>query len=431
MSPSQAVPWRLPTGEEADTGTMIRQVLDAVRRHLDMDVAFLGELTDDQEIFRAVVGDAGSFGLTEGSAVPLPETYCHAMVQGRIDRVVADTAAEPVVANLAATTRARIGRYVGVPVHLPDGRLYGALCGIGHEADPGLRARDARFLEFLASLVEVELGREDAVSARRRALEAGVRPLLDGTGLRVVFQPIVDLSAGTTVGYEALARFSAEPRQPPDAWFAAAAEVGLGVELEMTAIARALSVLELLPANAFLTVNASAETACSAPFQEALAAMDGARVVVEITEHAAVANYQVLTAALAALRARGARLAVDDAGAGVASLHHILELAPEFIKLDISLTRGIHASPSRAALATALVSFGAATGAAILAEGIETPAELEALRRLGVTYGQGFLLGRPGGPPRGRAGSGHRVCRHRDTRRNQACAGVTGAPQRR
>ncbi len=387
------------SSSQETTDSIIGKVLESARTHLEMDVAFVGEFRDGQEVFRAIAGDGRSFGLNDETAVPLPSTYCQALVDGRIGNVVPDAAADPVAAGLEVTTTARIGSYVGVPLHLPDGRLYGTLCGVGHGADPSLGPRDARLMKFLATIVEVELGREDEDSSRRQALLAEVRPLLSGHGLKVVFQPIVELASGATVGFEALSRFSLAPARPPDAWFATATEVGLGLELEMTAVEMALRSLGQLPTNCYLSLNVSAETACSDALGAALAGVDRARVVLEITEHAAVANYQGLNTALAPLRSQGVRLAVDDAGAGVASLHHILELAPEVIKLDISLTRGINDSPPRAALATALLSFGAATGAAILAEGIETPAEFNTLLRLGVAYGQGYLLGRPGSLP--------------------------------
>ncbi|MHB8449475.1 MAG: EAL domain-containing protein [Mycobacteriales bacterium] len=377
----------------------VRAVLEAARTHLGMDMAFLGEFVGDREVYQTVAGDGASFGLTEGSALPLADTYCQAMVEGRIDNVVRDAQSEPTTAALAATTAGRIGRYVGVPVHLPDGRLYGALCGLGHGPDASLGPRDAGVMTFLATVVGAELGRESAAAARAEALAARVRPLLAGNGLEMVFQPIVALADGATVGVESLARFGAQPVRSPDVWFAEAAEVGLGLELELSAVRAALGALGQLPTGVYLSLNVSAETACSVELAAALGALDCSRLVLEITEHAAVANYAELTAALAPLRAAGVRLAVDDAGAGVASLHHILELAPELIKMDISLTRGIDTSPARAALATALVAFAAQTGSAILAEGVETAAELQALGRLGVSYGQGYLLGRPGPLP--------------------------------
>lgn len=398
MAPSSPPNLQRPA-EPGASSEAVRALLESARRHLGMDVTFIGEFVDGHEVYRAVSGDERSFGLAEGGALPLADTYCQAMVDGRIDHVVPDSATEAAVADLTITATGRIGRYVGVPIHLPDGHLYGALCGLGHAADPTLGPRDAQLLEFLAELVAEELAREAALARRQRHLVATVTPLLDGTGLTMVFQPIVELARGRIAGVEALARFSAEPVRTPDKWFADAAEAGLGVEVELTALTTALAALDRLPAGTYLSLNASAETACSPGFAAALAPVDVSRIMLEITEHAAVANYVALNDALRPLRSVGMRLAVDDAGAGVASLHHILELNPELIKMDISLTRGIDTSAARAALATALVSFGAATGASILAEGIETAAELNALRELGVGYGQGYLLGRPGPLP--------------------------------
>jgi len=240
-------------------------------------------------------------------------------------------------------------------------------------------------------VVQDELGRQQETLERRRVLAARVRPLLVGDQMTMVFQPIVALSDGVAVGFEALARIQAAPRRPPDVWFAEAAEVGLGLELEMVAVQAGLSALDQVPSSAYLTLNVSAAAACSMKVSEALAAVDPSRVVLEITEHVAVADYEAIAAVLAPLRARGVRLAVDDAGSGVAGFDHILKLAPEIIKLDIGLTHDIDTSPTRAAL----VSFGAATGALMVAEGMETDAELDTMRRLGVGYGQGYLLGRP------------------------------------
>lgn len=385
-----------PVDRRGESSSGIRSLLEAARRHLEMDLTFLGEFVGGREVYRTLAGDGPSFGLTEGAALPLSDTYCQAMIEGRIDRVVADSAAVPAVADLTVTKVGRVGRYVGVPVRLPDGRLYGALCGVGHAPDPGLGPRDARLLEFLAELIAEELDRDQRASRRRRHLVAAVTPLLSGPGLTMVFQPIVELPRGRIAGWEALARFAPAPPRTPDAWFADAAEIGLGVDLEMAALRAALRALDRIAEPAYLSVNASAETACSTALAKALESVDLTRVALEITEHSAVANYAALAAAVRPLRARGMRLAVDDAGAGVANLHHILELAPDLIKMDISLTRHIDTSPARAALATALVTFGAATGAAVLAEGVETRAEVQALIDLGVEFGQGYLLGRPG-----------------------------------
>jgi EAL domain-containing protein (putative c-di-GMP-specific phosphodiesterase class I) len=126
--------------------------------------------------------------------------------------------------------------------------------------------------------------------------------------------------------------------------------------------------------------------------------VDPERVIIELTEHVRIDDYDLLLDSLSRVRERGARLAVDDTGAGFASLGHILHLRPELIKLDCQFTRGIDTDPTRRSLAHALVSFAHDIGAEVVSEGIETAAELDAVRALGVPYGQGYFLSRPTRP---------------------------------
>ena len=137
----------------------------------------------------------------------------------------------------------------------------------------------------------------------------------------------------------------------------------------------------------------------SAGIVEALSRVAGSRIVLELTEHTRIDDYPALLEALDELRQHGVRIAVDDAGAGYAGLQQILGLRPDIIKLDVDLTRGIDTDPVRRALAACLVRFGEDTNSVIVAEGIETAAELETLRQLGVPWGQGYLLARPGPLP--------------------------------
>jgi len=223
-----------------------------------------------------------------------------------------------------------------------------------------------------------------------------VRRVLDEDLITMVFQPLVELETSREVGFEALARMSLEPVRGPDAWFSDAAASGLLEELDLAALRAALTELDRLPGAGSLWLNLSPGTVVSPGLHRALEDVAVDRLVLEITEHARVEDYDALDAALAPLRARGLRLAVDDAGAGFASLRHILRLAPDVIKVDKTVTRGIDSDRARRALTSALVAFGSETGAQIVAEGIETQAELEALRGLGIDYGQGYLFGRPG-----------------------------------
>ena len=223
-----------------------------------------------------------------------------------------------------------------------------------------------------------------------------IEQALTGAGLTIVLQPIVSLLSGTVVEVEALARFAGPPARGPERWFAEAASVGLGRPLELLAIERALALLPGLPAPLRMAVNAGPDTFCSPELLGLLETSTPSRVVVELTEHVGIENYPGLRRACKELRRLGAEVAIDDTGTGFASLSLVLEVAPEFIKLDRELTANIDVDPVRRALARAIVNFGNETGAEVIAEGIETAAELQVLIDLGVAYGQGFYLGRPG-----------------------------------
>jgi PAS domain S-box-containing protein len=229
--------------------------------------------------------------------------------------------------------------------------------------------------------------------------EASVRAVLDGEGLGMVFQPVVGLRTGLAAGFEALARFEQRPVRTPDVWFADADAVGLGKELELRAIAKAVECAAQLPDNVFLAVNVSPSTLVSEDLDSTLAQFDRERLVVEVTEHAAVADYEQLKEAIGRLRHLGVRLAIDDAGAGHSGLNQIVQLVPEFIKLDLFLTRNIDSDSVKRALATALVTFAKEIGATLIAEGVETADELRVLRELGIDNAQGYFLGRPAALP--------------------------------
>jgi PAS domain S-box-containing protein len=230
-------------------------------------------------------------------------------------------------------------------------------------------------------------------------LRARIRCALAGDAFTMVYQPVVDIRTGQIVGAEALARFNIEPLRTPDLWFGEAWSVGIGMELEIEAIGRALAQLDRMPPGTYIAVNAAPATLCSEALLGVLADFPLDRVVIEITEHARVEDYEALNTAIARLRAGGARLSIDDAGAGFSSFQHVLRLRPDIIKLDRSLTMNVDSNPVRSALASALVTFAASLGARICAEGIETPGELVALQKLGVAFGQGYLLARPAALP--------------------------------
>jgi EAL domain-containing protein (putative c-di-GMP-specific phosphodiesterase class I)/CheY-like chemotaxis protein len=240
-----------------------------------------------------------------------------------------------------------------------------------------------------------EIRARERRSERRRAAQvARIQRVIEGGSLSMVLQPIVELESRTPVGMEALARFLVEPHRRPDVWFAEARALGIGDELELEAVRLALECLPFIPDGAYLSVNISADALSSPALGELLESAEPDRVVLEITEHEAVADYTDILTSIASLRRLGLRIAVDDVGAGFASLRHLLRVSPDLLKLDVSLCRHVNTAPGRA-LVHGLLSFAEHSGATVVAEGIETEEELDGVRSLGVGLGQGYLLGRP------------------------------------
>jgi EAL domain-containing protein (putative c-di-GMP-specific phosphodiesterase class I) len=230
---------------------------------------------------------------------------------------------------------------------------------------------------------------------RRRLVEITHRlnEVVAAGRIPIAMQPIVDLNTRRLFGLEALARFP--DNRPPDVWFAEAHAVGRGVELELLALQSALDHLPELPEPIRLSVNASPAVVLDDQFRELLERQPVERITLEITEHAAVALYDELRAALLPLRERGLAVAVDDAGAGYASFTHVLQLRPDVIKLDRSWLQDIPNDAARRTLVTAIVLLALDLGAAVTAEGIERRDQLDAVGELGVDHAQGYYFARP------------------------------------
>jgi len=232
---------------------------------------------------------------------------------------------------------------------------------------------------------------------RRRELEDRISRVLDGDGEEpyMAYQPIFDLKDNEVVGVEALARFTSPPDRSTNTWLAEAEAVGRLLEMELACLRTALRDLDRLPEESYLSLNVSPAMAIAPELHEVLDGLPAERLVLEMTEHARVDDYPALKAVLGGFRERGIRLAIDDAGAGFASLRHIVLLHPDFIKLDMTLTRDVHVDETRRALVVALVAFGSQIRAGVVAEGVETAEQLATLREVGVQFGQGFYLARP------------------------------------
>lgn len=367
----------------------VERVLELAREHLHMEISFLSEFVAGRQIYRQSAGDPASFGISPGPDIDLRNTYCYLMIEGHIPNAVPDSHTEPALREMAATTVCRIGSYIGVPLWLSDGSLYRTFCCLSHTAQP-LDTRDVSYLSMLADILVDELEAE-----HRLALDsAGIDTILANGSIDTVFQPIIRLTDGRPLGAEALSRFPGAGT--PDTVFERAHQTGRGTELETLAARQAISHLPALPDDRYLAVNLSPAVVEHAANQ-VLGACGGdlGRLVLEVTETGVVHRYSALRELIAPLRAQGLRLAVDDAGAGYASLRHIIELRPDIIKLDRSLINGVAQDTSRRSAVRAFTGLAEDLNALTVAEGIETIADLNAARDLGVTAGQGYLLGPP------------------------------------
>jgi EAL domain-containing protein (putative c-di-GMP-specific phosphodiesterase class I) len=381
-----------PLVTSVDAG--IDKMLHAVREHLGMDVAFLAEFRAKDRIFRHVDAKTAA-PIQAGDTLSLDQGYCQRVVDGRLPQLIKDAAAHPEAAKLPETSAVPIGSHLSVPIRLSDGRVYGTLCCFSFIPDVSLTERDMQMMRVLAELLGDQIDQETRTVRLQTQRVDELIALMDSGEPSIVYQPIYDLESRRMAGVEALSRFSSTPQVTPDVWFNEAAALGIGPRLEACAIRSALGALKSLPKDAYVAVNGSPAFVSSGMLPELLQGVDISRVVLELTEHASVTDYRELTDALAPLRALGLRIAIDDAGAGYSSMRHILSIEPNLVKLDISLTRGIDQDRKRRALASALIAFARETDVAIIAEGVETPGELQTLQSLGVKRAQGYYLARP------------------------------------
>lgn len=375
--------------------TLAHRSLEAVRRHLGMDAGYLSEFVGEETVFREVDAPGLEALIKVGDSMPLEQVYCRHILAGRLPELIPDTGANSFAASLPITANVPIGAHVSVPIRRADGEVYGMFCFLSATPRPALNERDLHIVRAFAGMVAEETQRKDAAREALERTTALVRQAFAPGAFSIFLQPICSIMGEAPLGFEALSRFVLEPVRGPDAWFADAATCGLSVELECAAIEAALSVYDQLPDPLTLSVNASPGTISSGALVSVLGTRELDRLALEITEHAAVESYDALNFHLAPLRARGLKLAIDDAGAGFAGLQHILRLQPDIIKLDMTLIRTIDSDPARRALAAAMQMFARQTGAILVAEGVETREELATLGRLSIMRAQGYLLGKP------------------------------------
>ena len=386
------------TGPGADLFDFVRQLLRALRTHLQLEASFVSQFVDGERVFQ-VVDAVGPTPVRIGGTDPLEATYCQRVVDGRLPNVLVDASAHPGTQDLPAARELAVGGHISVPISLSTGDVYGTLCCFSSEPAHHLDRRDLAVVELAASMLAVQIETRPEAWANVRGWRERVERQLSLGRISIALQPIVELRSGRVRGYEALARFPGKER--PDAWFDAASSLGLAEELELLAMRSALRFRAAL-GDLWLSLNVSPAVFTGTAFEAMLDGDDLHGVTFEVTEQALIDDYEPLQRRAVELRRHGAHLAVDDVGSGYAGLRHILELAPDVIKLDRSIVAGIRPGGPRSAMVRAIAGFATASGIDVVAEGIESEDERRVLQQQGVTLGQGYLLGRPevadGGP---------------------------------
>ncbi|GAA0269512.1 hypothetical protein GCM10009127_06850 [Alteraurantiacibacter aestuarii] len=387
----------IPTGPLADQllhDGAIDRILAAVRGHLGLEIAFVSRYVEGGLRELTHVHTDLDLPMGAGFQEPVENSYCWHILEGRLPELIQDADDHPFAKTLAITDFLPVGCHLNVPLRLTDGSVWGSFCALGREPDRSLGQRDMGVIRAFAGLaaerIESSMQQDMELARTRNRIE----DMLDGHAITIFHQPIHALDTNEAIGVECLARFPNNNKRGPEAWFEDAEKVGLGVELEMAAVRGALETLSHIPAGKYAAVNVSPATILSGALEEALEGADSAKLVIEVTEHQQVDDFAALSKKLARLKGK-VRIAIDDVGTGYSGLRHIVDLQPDILKMDMALTRDIHRDPARRALTGALVQLSRDIGCKLVAEGIETIEERDAMAALGVDYGQGYFYARP------------------------------------
>jgi EAL domain-containing protein (putative c-di-GMP-specific phosphodiesterase class I) len=373
----------------------LTNLLALVRKHLDMDVAFISEFINDERVFKVVDNPSENQIVKVGNADPINETYCQKITDEKLSPIITNTKANPITKAMPVTKKLGIGAYIGVPINLSNGKLYGTFCCYKSHHDESLNDRDLSFLNIISEIATDLIEKNLSKSVSHTHTKSVIQQIISDNDISMYFQPIYSLRHNKIAGFESLARFFTTPYKTPDIWFKEASKVGLNEALEMLAIKNAVKDMAQLNDTIYIAINCSPSHILSGALEHTLQQSDCTRLVLEITEHSPISDYEKMRTALTPLRKRGLRLAIDDVGAGFSSFQHILELEADIIKLDISLTQNINTDDRKFLLAKALCGFAKAIDCTIVAEGIETEEELNSLRKLNVDSVQGYFIGRP------------------------------------
>jgi EAL domain-containing protein (putative c-di-GMP-specific phosphodiesterase class I) len=389
-----------PTAEPATASGAreeIGDMIEALRARLDMDVAFVSrQIGTTHRIFTHVAA-RGVAPLASGDHNPNENSLCWLVIQGKLPERVVDTSHYEAAACLPITDAINVRSHFSVPMRRRDGRVHGSLCCFSYRTRPDVGEREMQMIRSVAAIVSDQIESRIELEERgEEAAEAIARLIIDDA-LTVSHQPIYDLTDWHLVGHECLMRHRHSPDCSPHDLLEQARAAGRMLELELYMARKALATLDPAHPERFIAINVSSETLASEALARVIPEGLESRLVIELTDAEEAACLAGLKDAIAMWKER-AWVALNSSGSGFAGLQSLVELGPDIVKIDREFLAGVASEPARRAAVKALVQFAGDTGVTLIAQGVETRADLQALRELGVRFAQGNILGKPARP---------------------------------
>lgn len=382
----------------------ISHLIEALRAHLDMDVAFVSrQIGTTHRIFTHVAAH-GVAPLASGDLNPNENSLCWLVIEGKLPERVTDTSLYEAAACLPITDAANVRSHFSVPMRRRNGEVHGSLCCFSYRPRPDIEERDMQMIRSVAQIVSDQIESRIEHEERGEGAAKEIARLIVDDALTVIHQPIYDLTDWHLIGHECLMRHKQSPDRSPRELLDQARAAGRTLELELHIARKALATLDPAHPERFIAINVSPETLASPALRTVIPEGLASRLVIELNQQEAAREHGSIKAAIEVLKER-AWVAVSSEGVGFAGLQALVDLGPDIVKIDRDFLAGIAADSSRRALVKALVQFATETGVTLIAQGVETREDLQALRELGVRFAQGDVLGKPAAP-----GRGVRVC---------------------
>ncbi|MFT7431882.1 MAG: hypothetical protein ACI971_002357, partial [Colwellia sp.] len=297
----------------------LNKLLSIVRKHLDMDVAFIAKFVNKERVIKVLDAKNDMLSINVGDSDPIDDTYCEKIVDNVLPNIIHNTKENDITNSLPITEKLSIGSYIGVQIILSNGEVYGTFCCYKQSPDDTINQRDLSFLNAIADIASELIEKNVKTELSHNEMKAKITSVLEQNKINIHYQPIFNLRSNKIIGYESLSRFNTLPYKSPDIWFADASQVNLGEELEILAIKSAIKGIDEFNLDTYIAINTSPAYVLNGAVAIALQGVNLERIILEITEHAPIRNYPEFRKALEPLRERGLRIAIDDAGSGYSS----------------------------------------------------------------------------------------------------------------